>query len=99
MRGASGWGNDLPQIVAFRPEQIKSATGNNGNFDPTNPDIRFSRSAAPSLPEVAETGRDTAWTGPQESQFDSLVYQLQDKHIDTKRALEAVSASHQEILI
>ena len=85
--------------VAFTPTQIKSATGNNGNFDPANPDIRFSRSAAPSLSEVAETGRDTAWTGPQESQFDSFVYQLQDKHIDTKLALEAMSASQQEILI
>lgn len=29
--------------VAFRPEQIKSALGNVGSFDPTNPDIRFSR--------------------------------------------------------
>lgn len=29
--------------VVFKPEQIKSATGNNGNFDPTNPDIRYSR--------------------------------------------------------
>lgn len=25
--------------IAFRPEQIKSATGNNGNFDPDDPDI------------------------------------------------------------
>ena len=29
--------------VAFHPEQIKSATGNRGTFDPANPDIRFSR--------------------------------------------------------
>lgn len=28
--------------IAFRPEQIKSATGNRGTFDPANPDIRFS---------------------------------------------------------
>jgi len=27
--------------VAFKPEQIKSATGNRGTFDPANPDIRF----------------------------------------------------------
>lgn len=27
--------------IAFRPEQIKSATGNRGTFDPANPDIRF----------------------------------------------------------
>lgn len=31
------------EIVTFRPEQIKSATGNRGTYDPTNPDIRFSR--------------------------------------------------------
>jgi hypothetical protein len=30
-------------FVAFRPEQIKSATENNGNFDGTNPDIRYSK--------------------------------------------------------
>lgn len=30
------------QWVAFRPEQIKSAIGNNGEFDSTNPDIRYS---------------------------------------------------------
>ena len=33
----------LITAVAFRPEQIKSATGNVGAFDVTNPDIRFSR--------------------------------------------------------
>lgn len=33
--------------VAFRPNQIKSATGNNGQFDPANPDIRYSRTRKP----------------------------------------------------
>ena len=28
--------------IAFEPTQIKSAIGNNGNYDPANPDIRFS---------------------------------------------------------
>jgi hypothetical protein len=28
--------------IAFRPTQIKSATGNRGTFDPNNPDIRYS---------------------------------------------------------
>ena len=27
--------------IAFSPEQIKSATGNRGTFDPSNPDIQF----------------------------------------------------------
>lgn len=31
-------------IAVFRPEQIKSAIGNAGTFDPANPDILFSRS-------------------------------------------------------
>ncbi len=89
----------IGDLVAYSPEQIKSATGNNGNFDPANPDIRFSRSAAPSLSEVAETGRDTAWTGPAASKWDDFIYKMQDKHIDTKRALEAVWATQQKILI
>jgi len=29
------------EIVAFYPEQIKSAIGNNGDFDPNNQDIRY----------------------------------------------------------
>jgi len=35
----------LVEFIALHPEQIKSATGNSGAFDPTNPDIRFSRRA------------------------------------------------------
>lgn len=34
------------EIVVFDPTQIKSATGNAGTFDGTNPDIRFSPAAA-----------------------------------------------------
>lgn len=33
------------EIVAFRPNQVKSAAGNAGTFDSSNPDIRFSRSS------------------------------------------------------
>lgn len=40
------WGRS-ETYVAFSPEQIKSATGNNGNFDASNPDIRFSVSRLP----------------------------------------------------
>lgn len=34
---------EYDQYIAFNANQIKSATGNNGDFDPANPDIRFSR--------------------------------------------------------
>lgn len=33
------------EIVAFEPTQVKSAIGNNGDFYPDNPDIRFSVAA------------------------------------------------------
>lgn len=36
----------IGDVVAFNPEQIKSATGNNGQFDPTSPDIRYSFAGA-----------------------------------------------------
>ena len=39
----SDGGSDMSQFVVFRPEQIKSATGNRGTFDPANPDILYSR--------------------------------------------------------
>ncbi len=37
------------ELVAFEPTQVKSAIGNNGDFDPANPDIRFSRAAMAEL--------------------------------------------------
>jgi hypothetical protein len=35
------YGNII-EALAFKPEQVKSATGNRGTYDPTNPDIRLS---------------------------------------------------------
>ncbi len=44
-RVTDGYG--VVNIAVFNPTQIKSATGNTGAFDPTNPDIRY-RPDAPS---------------------------------------------------
>jgi N12 class adenine-specific DNA methylase/GGDEF domain-containing protein len=46
-RGVVGYGGgtvtaESQSIIVFSPTQIKSATGNDGTFDPTNPDIRYS---------------------------------------------------------
>jgi hypothetical protein len=42
--GFTDGGNEMTDVyVAFRPEQIKSATGNIGTFDPTKADITLSR--------------------------------------------------------
>jgi hypothetical protein len=79
--------------IALEPTQIKSATGNNGNFDPANPDIRFSRSTLGNQPPQQPSGQQTAWqklkakalelTSPEA--IDNLIYELQDKNIDLKR--------------
>ena len=54
--------------VAFRPEQIKSATDNNGEFSRENPDIRYSLS-----------GGARRWWGEREealrSEYDALAEQ------------------------
>ena len=49
--------------IALRPEQIKSAIGNKGTFDPSNPDIRYS--------EVEEP-RQKAFLRPFEAAFDKV---------------------------
>lgn len=74
---------DNRDIAAFDPKQIKSATGNNGDFDGTKPDIRFSRTA----------GNPHSWDAPEASKFDDLVYKLQDKQIDTKRVVESIKTT------
>ncbi|HQM88369.1 MAG TPA: hypothetical protein PLC01_11035, partial [Methylotenera sp.] len=69
--------------VVFSPNQIKSATGNNGKFDANNNDIRFSRSQS--------------FDAPTESKLDSIVYALQDKHVDLKRVTEAIKKTGAEL--
>ncbi|TXH43245.1 MAG: hypothetical protein E6Q97_34390, partial [Desulfurellales bacterium] len=72
--------------AVWSPEQIKSAIGNNGQFDPTNPDIRFSRTST-------ATGAQSAWDAPTPTGFDDVIYKLQDKNIDAKRVIEAITKS------
>ena len=37
------WDKESGELFVFSPTQVKSATDNIGTFDPSNPDIRFSR--------------------------------------------------------
>jgi GGDEF domain-containing protein len=76
--------NDGSSSLAVRKiEQLKSATGNNGNFDPSNPSILQSRApssqwAVSDAPKVA--GLD----------LDDLIYSMQDKQIDMKRVVNDI---------
>lgn len=75
------------EIVVFDPAQVKSAIGNRGNFDPADARIQFSRAAS---------AIGAVWDVPESSKLfnrfdtDSLLYTLQDKHIDTRRVVEAI---------
>ena len=91
------------ELVAFEPTQVKSAIGNNGNYDPANPDIRYSRSQPADAIRssmgslTADQERKASWAAPSASQWDDLTYKLQDKHIDTKRVLESIRATGKAI--
>ena len=45
---------DYSEFVAFRPEQIKSATGNSGTFDPNDANITRSATRTPAGVEIVE---------------------------------------------
>jgi len=70
--------------IALNPTQIKSATGNTGAFDGSNPDIRYN---------VADEG----WAVSEPSKMDDVIYALQDKHIDTKRVMQAIMGAGKKI--
>lgn len=78
-------GEVLEEAAAFDPEQIKSAIGNNGTFDPSDPDIRRSPKRNIHNAIVKPT-----WQAPAPSMLDDVLYRLQNKHIDLKRVTEAI---------
>jgi hypothetical protein len=84
-------GAGIVEVVAFEPNQIKSSNGNNGNFDPTNPDIRFSRTQSPQ-------GRlNPKWQVDETSKMDNVIRYLQDKFVDLKRVTQEIKESGADI--
>lgn len=74
----------LAEAVAFDPTQIKSAIGNNGDFDQSNPDIRYN---------VADDG----WSVSEPSKMDDVIYALQDKQIDMKRVVQSIMRTGKKV--
>jgi hypothetical protein len=72
------------EYVVFDSTQIKSAIGNNGDFDPSNPDIRYN---------VADEG----WSVTEPSKMDDVIYALQDKQIDMKRIMQSIMKTGKQI--
>lgn len=72
----------VTNIAVFQPNQMKSATGNNGGFDPNNDDVRYRRKKqAPDEDVPADLSR----TG------DKLREKVQDRMISVKRIQQEVA--------
>jgi hypothetical protein len=93
-----GWRDAENEILVFNPTQIKSVTGNIGTYDPDNADIRYSRQNIKGQPVLAQwtTPNDTKLYG--ETNKDDIIYALQNKMIDTKRVVDAISATAGKIM-
>jgi hypothetical protein len=81
---------DLTHMGQGRSRPIPGATGNNGQFDPTNPDIRRS------TPRSAITNQpiNQSWQDPDNlGKWDDFVRTMQDKLVDTKRVIAAIRAA------
>jgi len=94
----NGDGANPSEYVVFKPSQIKSATENIGTYDAGNADIRYSRDSITGKPILSQ------WTTPTDTKLagdigkDDLIYTLQDKMIDTKRVVDAISSTAGKIM-
>ena len=79
--------------VAFRPEQIKSVTGNRGTFGPNDPDIRHSLPRRKRKGKIVKLNFDAG----EESRIDWLRRKMQDKDLRWKRAQEEMDVAGAEI--
>jgi N12 class adenine-specific DNA methylase len=95
--GEDSWDHVITgrDYAAFRPAQVKSAIGNNGSFDPSNTDIRFSilgsSAANPNPQTVTEaTERAKTFVGNMAERYDSFRIAMQDRMLPVLRAQTAV---------
>lgn len=81
----------IDEIVAFRPEQIKSALGNRGTFDPLNPDINFAiLNLNGNVPPTPGPGQQSNFDKAKErlanlvspETITGLIYRFQDRFVD-----------------
>lgn len=86
----SDGGSDMSQFVVFRPEQIKSATGNRGTFDPTNPDIRYSRGETPDPSTVDQVLKQYDDAVERAKQYSGVLRAAADKLDNDAQAIAAM---------
>jgi hypothetical protein len=89
--GYDGFQDGGNHWVAFDSNQIKSAIGNTGEFNPESQNITLAM--APKVNKHRNIDGmivSPVWNSPEVSKIDNLLYRLQDKHIDTKRVVQAI---------
>ncbi|MEQ1560672.1 MAG: hypothetical protein ABL933_17260 [Methyloglobulus sp.] len=97
-------GDNEKLVVAFNPNQIKSATGNTGAFRNENNDIRYSIApkdiAAPNDSRAVVEKKDgavIAWIKGQLPDKDTVIYNYQDRMVDMLRHVQKVQAKNGDI--
>lgn len=83
--------------VAFDPEQIKSATGNRGTFDPANPDIRYSRGETPDPSTATDDLKPYDDAVKRAKQYASVLRSAADKLENDAQAAAAMRAAMPDI--
>ena len=76
--------------VVRRSNQIKSATGNRGTFDPTNPDIRYSRGETPDPSTVDQVLKQYDDAVERAKQYSGVLRAAADKLDNDAQAIAAM---------
>lgn len=74
------------EYIVFNPAQIKSATGNNGNFDPADANINFSRKSQDDLPFNPRSAFEVS----DPNMADDVIRAMQNNKIDLKKVQDAI---------
>ena len=86
----------LTELVAFSPNQIKSAVSNTGEFDPSDKRIQYSLVEPIDTDTAQRIPQDTFNVDPNTSR-DNLIYLLQNKQIDLKRVIDGIRSAGKDI--
>lgn len=81
----------VKNLGVYDPTQIKSATGNNGSFDPANPNI-LSDISKNNLQSAANT-----WTVPEPGTMDNAIRAIQNNKIDMKRVRDSIQERYGKV--
>lgn len=85
------------EIFVIDPSAIKSATGNRGTFDPTNPDIRYSRGETQDPSTVKDELKPYDDAVKRAQQYASVLRAAADKLANDAQATEAMRAAMPDI--